>query len=84
MTHVQMSSKTKNFFGAAQFEAMKKGSVLVNTARGGLIDEEALLSALEAGKLHGVGLDVYSDEPRINPKLFDHPNATLLPHMGTE
>lgn len=79
-----MSAKTKNIFGAKEFDAMKKGSVLVNTARGGLVDEEALLSALDAGKLHGVGLDVYPDEPRINPRLFEHPNATLLPHMGTE
>lgn len=52
--------------------------------RGGLVDEEALLAALDAGKLHGAGLDVYPDEPKINPKLFDHPNVTLLPHMGTE
>lgn len=79
-----MSAKTKNFFGPAQFEAMKHGSVLVNTARGGLVDEEALLDAVESGKLHGVGLDVFPDEPRINPRLFEHPNVTLLPHMGTE
>jgi glyoxylate reductase len=61
-------------------------SIVVNTltVRGGLIDESALLAALESGRLHGVGLDVYPDEPRINPELFKHPNVTLLPHMGTE
>jgi phosphoglycerate dehydrogenase-like enzyme len=52
--------------------------------RGGLVDEAALLDALDSGKLHGVGLDVYADEPRINSELFKHPNVTLLPHMGTE
>lgn len=54
------------------------------TSRGGLIDEEALLEALETDKLHGVGLDVYPSEPQINPKFFDNPKVTLLPHMGTE
>jgi phosphoglycerate dehydrogenase-like enzyme len=48
------------------------------------VDEAALLDALDSGKLHGVGLDVYADEPRINSELFKHPNVTLLPHMGTE
>jgi phosphoglycerate dehydrogenase-like enzyme len=43
-----------------------------------------LLEALETDKLHGVGLDVYPSEPQINPKFFDHPKVTLLPHMGTE
>jgi phosphoglycerate dehydrogenase-like enzyme len=56
----------------------------VLTRRGGLINENALLEALEADKLHGVGLDVYPSEPQINPKFFDHPKVTLLPHMGTE
>jgi phosphoglycerate dehydrogenase-like enzyme len=52
--------------------------------RGGLISEEALLEALSSGKLHGAGLDVFPDEPNINPELFKHSNVTLLPHMGTE
>ncbi|KAK1921079.1 putative 2-hydroxyacid dehydrogenase [Papiliotrema laurentii] len=82
--HLPYSTATKNMFSHKQFAAMKQGSVFVNTARGGLVDEEALLAALDAGKLHGAGLDVYPDEPKINPKLFDHPNVTLLPHMGTE
>ncbi|WVF71069.1 hypothetical protein IAT40_005866 [Kwoniella sp. CBS 6097] len=82
--HIPMSANTKNLFGKAQFDAMKKGSVLVNTARGGLVDEAALLDAIRSGKLHGVGLDVYPAEPEINAELFDHPIVTLLPHMGTE
>lgn len=51
---------------------------------GGLVDEPALLEAVSSGKLHGVGLDVYPQEPKINPELFKYPNVTLLPHMGTE
>lgn len=57
---------------------------LIRYIRGGLVDESALLQALESGRLHGVGLDVFPDEPRINSELFEHPNVTLLPHMGTE
>jgi phosphoglycerate dehydrogenase-like enzyme len=49
-----------------------------------LVDEDALLEAIKSGKLHGVGLDVYPNEPHINPELFEHPSVTLLPHMGTE
>ncbi|OCF32006.1 hypothetical protein I317_06708 [Kwoniella heveanensis CBS 569] len=82
--HIPMSAKTKNMLGKAQFDVMKKGSVLVNTARGGLVDEAALLEAIRSGKLHGVGLDVYPEEPKITAELFDHPMVTLLPHMGTE
>ncbi|WVW85871.1 hypothetical protein I302_107909 [Kwoniella bestiolae CBS 10118] len=82
--HLPLNDHTRNIFGKAQFDAMKPKSVLVNTARGGLVDETALLDALESQKLHGVGLDVYPDEPAINPELFQYPNVTLLPHMGTE
>ena len=49
-----------------------------------MINEEALLEALSSGKLHGAGLDVFPDEPNVNPELFKHSNVTLLPHMGTE
>lgn len=48
------------------------------------MDETAMLAALDGGKLYGVGLDVYPDEPNVNPELFKRPNVTLLPHMGTE
>lgn len=68
----------------AQFATMKKGSVLVNTARGGLVDEDALISAIQSGHLYSAGLDVYPDEPNVNPELLKLQNVTLLPHMGTE
>ncbi len=62
---------------------MKDGVVLVNTARGAVIDEGALVKALDNGKVSSVGLDVYEEEPSIHPGLKANPNLILLPHMGT-
>ncbi|ORX40956.1 putative 2-hydroxyacid dehydrogenase [Kockovaella imperatae] len=82
--NLPLNEKTKGSFGKAQFDKMKDGSVLVNTARGGVVDEDALIEALESGKLFSAGLDVFPDEPNVNPKLIAMKNITLLPHMGTE
>ena len=63
---------------------MKDGVVIVNTARGAVIDEEALAKALDSKKVAGVGLDVFEFEPDfIHPGVLNHPNALLVPHMGT-
>lgn len=62
---------------------MKPGSYLINTARGGIVDEEALLAALDSKHLAGVGLDVFPNEPNVNPKLIENERVTLTPHMGT-
>ena len=62
---------------------MKPSSIIVNTARGGVIDEAALVAALDSGKVRSVGLDVYEDEPKVHPGLLRNPRVTLLPHMGT-
>ena len=62
---------------------MKPGIVIVNTARGAVMDEAALVAALENGKVATCGLDVFEDEPKIHPGLIDNPNVMLLPHMGT-
>ena len=62
---------------------MKPGAFLVNTARGDLVDEEALITALEAGQLGGAGLDVYATEPLVNPRLIALPNVVTLPHLGS-
>ena len=62
---------------------MKDGVVLVNTARGAVLDEAALVQALDSGKVASVGLDVYEEEPQIHPGLRANPNVVLLPHMGT-
>ncbi|WWC65255.1 uncharacterized protein I303_107872 [Kwoniella dejecticola CBS 10117] len=82
--NLPLNEKTKGSFGKKQFDLMKDGSVLVNTARGAVVDEEALLAALDSGKLFSAGLDVFPDEPNVNPKLLSNDKITVLPHMGTE
>jgi D-3-phosphoglycerate dehydrogenase len=62
---------------------MKDGVVIVNTARGAVIDEEALVQALDSGKVCSAGLDVFEDEPNVHPGLMRNPNVMLVPHMGT-
>ena len=62
---------------------MKTGVVIVNTARGPVIDEAALVDALNNGKVFSAGLDVYEEEPKVHPGLIDNPHVMLLPHMGT-
>lgn len=62
---------------------MKPGVVIVNTARGAVMDEAALVDALDAGRVASVGLDVYEEEPKIHPGLLANPNVLLVPHMGT-
>jgi len=62
---------------------MKDGVVIVNTARGAVIDEEALVKALDSGKVASAGLDVYENEPNIHPGLTSNAHVLLLPHMGT-
>jgi glyoxylate reductase len=81
--HVQLSDETAGLIGRGELSRMKDGSVLINTARGGLVDEEALCEALESGKLRGAGLDVYENEPEIRERLKRLPNAVLLPHIGS-
>lgn len=62
---------------------MKDNVILVNTARGKVINEAALVNALERGKVLAAGLDVFEDEPKISPGLLSHPRSVLLPHIGT-
>lgn len=62
---------------------MKKGIVIVNTARGAVMDEAALVKALDDGQVSSVGLDVFEEEPKIHPGLVNNPNVMLVPHMGT-
>lgn len=62
---------------------MKKGVVIVNTARGAVIDEAALVEALDSGHVASCGLDVYEHEPKIHPGLVANPHVMLVPHMGT-
>lgn len=66
-----------------ELNKMKKGIIIINTARGGVMDEEALVKAIDCGRVSSVGLDVYQNEPNIHPGLVSNPHVCLLPHMGT-
>ncbi|KAL8998007.1 MAG: hypothetical protein Q9169_002847 [Polycauliona sp. 2 TL-2023] len=81
--NLPLNDKTKGMIGKDQFAKMKKGAVVVNTARGGVIDEAALVDALNTHQISSCGLDVYENEPQIHPGLIDNPKVMLLPHMGT-
>jgi glyoxylate reductase len=81
--HVPLSESTHHLIGAAELRRMKPTAVLVNTARGPVVDEHALVDALEAGTLFGAGLDVFDGEPTVNPRLLSAPRVTLLPHIGS-
>ncbi len=81
--HCPASPETHHIINAARIAMMKPTAYLINTARGDLIDEEALIAALEAGKLGGAGLDVYAREPMIDPRLLALPNVITLPHLGS-
>ncbi|KAI0783053.1 D-isomer specific 2-hydroxyacid dehydrogenase [Abortiporus biennis] len=82
--HVPLRDDTEGMVGEEMIRKLRKGAVIINTARGKVIDEEALIRALEDGHLAAAGLDVYPSEPSINPKLLTFNNVILLPHMGTE
>jgi glyoxylate reductase len=81
--HVPLTESTRHLIGAAELALMKPTAVIVNTARGPVIDEDALADALEAGTIYGAGLDVFIGEPTVNPRLLRAPRTTLLPHIGS-
>jgi glyoxylate reductase len=81
--HTPSAPETKGVVNSDTLVRMKPGAILVNTARGDLIREEALAIALEAGRLGAAGLDVYADEPAIHPRLRAAPRTVLLPHIGS-
>ncbi len=81
--HVPLNESTRHLIGAAELALMKPTAILINTARGPVVDENALVDALEAGTLFAAGLDVFDGEPALNPRLLTAPRATLLPHIGS-
>ena len=81
--HVPSSPETKGMINGETLARMKRGAILINTSRGDLIREEALAEALEQGSLGGAGLDVYTHEPAIHPRLLAAPRTVLLPHIGS-
>ena len=83
--HVPLTPDTKNMFGAEQFRKMKKHALLINTARGGLVDEAALLEALKSGEIGGAGFDVVAQEPPKDGNILceaDLPNLIVTPHVA--
>ncbi len=81
--HVPLTPATRHLIGAAELRRMKAAAFLINTSRGPVVDEAALVAALEAGVIRGAGLDVYENEPRMAPGLAQLDNAVLLPHVGS-
>ena len=81
--HVPLSGETRHLIGAAELSRMKPTAYLINTARGPVVDEVALLATLQRGMIAGAGLDVYENEPALTPGLADLPNVVLLPHVGS-
>ena len=80
--HVPLTNDTKGLFGAANIAKMKKGACLINCARGGIVDENAVLEALKSGQLGGAALDVFAKEPPDPSPLFAEENLIAVPHLG--
>lgn len=81
--HVPLSPKTRHLIGRKEFAMMKPGAILVNTARGPIVDEAAMMRALRSGRLAAAGLDVFEREPRVHPGLVKLDNVALAPHVGS-
>ena len=81
--HVPLRADTRHLISGASFEKMKRTAFLINTARGPIVDENALVDALEKGVIAGAGLDVYEQEPKVHPGLIQRRNVVLAPHIGS-
>lgn len=81
--HVPLNSQTRHLVDESVLRSMKRSAIVINTARGPIVDERALVAALREGTIAGAGLDVYEDEPRLAPGLAELPNTVLLPHIGS-
>jgi D-3-phosphoglycerate dehydrogenase len=82
--HVPLNDHTRNMIGAAAIQQMKPGVRIICAARGGVVDEQALLDALESGHVAGVGLDVFGTEPPGDSPLISHPRVVCTPHVGAQ
>jgi len=81
--HLPLNSKTCHFLDKEKLFQLKQDSILINTSRGELIDELALIKLLKKNRLKAVGLDVFENEPKLNPELLQFPNVIVLPHLGS-
>ncbi|MFM8323458.1 MAG: NAD(P)-dependent oxidoreductase, partial [Pirellulaceae bacterium] len=80
--HTPLTSETKYLIGRKELPLLKKGVRLINCARGGIYEEEALIEGLKSGQIGGVALDVFEEEPCANSPLFGMPNVVCTPHLG--
>ena len=81
--HCPLTDQTRGMLDRATLEKLPQGAVIINPARGGIMDENAAIDLLESDRLGGVGLDVYEGEPRLNERWLTAPRAVLLPHLGS-
>jgi glyoxylate reductase len=81
--HTPLTAETRHMIDARALGLMRRGSYLINTSRGEVVDEEALADALASGRLRGAALDVFEREPEVNPRLLVMKNVVLLPHLGS-
>lgn len=81
--HCPLTDQTRGLLDRSALALLPPGAVLINTARGGILDEPAAMDLLHAGRLGGVGLDVYQNEPHLDPRWLDAPRTVLLPHLGS-
>jgi glyoxylate reductase len=81
--HTPLTSETRRLIGAGELAQMRRSAIVINTARGAIIDESALAAAVTNGVIAGAGLDVFEDEPRVDPGLSSLPQVVLLPHLGS-
>jgi glyoxylate reductase len=82
--HVPLTEKTKHMFSVQEFKAMKNSAIIINTARGPVVDESALVEAIKDGQIRGAALDVFEEEPKVHPELIKmQENVVLTPHIGS-
>lgn len=81
--HCPLNAETHHLIGAEQFRKMKHGAILINTARGAIVDEQELAAALGNGIIYGAALDVFEKEPQVTPRLLELENVVALPHIGS-
>ncbi len=81
--HVALNDQTRHLIGERQLHSMKQTAFIINTARGPVIDEKALVRSLKKNQIAGAGLDVYENEPLLEPELYDLENAVVAPHLGS-